>query len=66
MMVLENTFNLMIALSNSGSAEVYPELLRLRDQYDEYFSLAEIYYLAVAEKEDIFESQRELYQLGQL
>lgn len=63
---IEKTFNQMISLASSGSPEVYPDLLSLRDHYNEYFSLAEIYYLAVADKEDIFASHRELYQLGQL
>lgn len=63
---ISETFNRMIALASSGCPEAYPQLLSLRDHYDEYFSLAEIYYLAMAENGVVSESQGELYQIGQL
>lgn len=61
---IDQIFGEMLALANNSVPEIYPVLLSLRDNYDEYFSLAEIYYLNVAEGEDIFRLQREIYQLG--
>ncbi len=53
-------------LASANHNNLYPRILSLRDDYNDYFVLASQYYLEAVQKSDIFAARKEVHQLGKL
>lgn len=56
----------LVRLASARHHELYPRILSLRDDYQDYFVMASQYYLEAVQKADIFAARKEVHQLGKL
>lgn len=56
----------LVRLASANHNDLYPHILTLRDDYNDYFVLASQYYLEAVQDEDIFASSKKIHQLGKL
>lgn len=56
----------LVRLAGASHNDLYPRILSLRDDYNDYFVLASQYYLEAVQKSDIFAARKEVHQLGKL
>jgi diguanylate cyclase (GGDEF)-like protein/PAS domain S-box-containing protein len=56
----------LVELVGASHTDDYPGILSLRDDYNEYFTLASQYYMEAVKKDDIFSARQEIHQLGKL
>lgn len=56
----------MARLAGEIHTDIYPRILTLRDDYNEYFTLASLYYMEAVRKGDMFAAGREIHLLGRL
>lgn len=56
----------LVRLASSSHNDLYPRILSLRDDYNDYFVLASQYYMEAVQKGDIFAARKEVHQLGKL
>ncbi len=54
----------LAALAGDSHHDLYPAILSLRDDYNEYYKLASLYYMKAVQEEDIFASRTQIHQLG--
>ncbi|MBU0944850.1 MAG: diguanylate cyclase [Proteobacteria bacterium] len=56
----------LVRLVNTRHNDLYPTIISLRDDYNNYFVMASQYYMEAVQKGDIFASRNEVHQLGKL
>ncbi|PLX51178.1 MAG: hypothetical protein C0613_00815 [Desulfobulbaceae bacterium] len=56
----------LVRLASRRHNDLYPRILALRDDYNDYFVMASQYYLEAVHQGDIFAARREVLQLGKL
>ncbi|MBU0679876.1 MAG: sensor domain-containing diguanylate cyclase [Proteobacteria bacterium] len=56
----------LVQLASASHNDIYPRILSLRDDYNDYFIMASHYYLEAVQKADIFAARKEVHQLGKL
>jgi diguanylate cyclase (GGDEF)-like protein/PAS domain S-box-containing protein len=56
----------LVQLAGASHNDIYPRILSLRDDYNDYFVVASQYYLEAVQKADIFAARKEVHQLGKL
>ncbi len=56
----------LVRLAGASHNDLYPRILSLRDDYNDYFVLASQYYLEAVQQADIFAARKEVHQLGKL
>ncbi len=56
----------LVQLADINHIDLYPRILSLRDEYNNYFVMASQYYLEAVQKIDVFAFRNEIHQLGKL
>lgn len=56
----------LVRLASKTHHDLYPRILSLRDDYNDYFVMASQYYMEAVQKGDIFAARKEVHQLGKL
>ncbi len=63
---IEQLLDELVELSSQTHNDLYPRVLSLRDDYNDYFVLASQYYMEAVQKGNIFAARKEVHQLGKI